>query len=239
MLPVGAPAHQALVERVIFASPYDRSFAGACELAAALAALWTDVGELFRSAARRTEEGRRMLFAILVAVVPAAVIPIPFREAATLLSRDLAALGVLLLVSGLILYVAEEIGRRSRPLDMLGAPGALLVGLLQALAVLPGISRVGAAICGGMLVGVTREDATRFALLLSIPLLFFLGIQDFFREKIPLKDAAIGAGAAFIGAYGASRFILAFSRESSMMAFAYYLWAIGVLTIVFDVLRQG
>lgn len=242
MLPVGAPAHQALAERVFFDSPYNRSFAGACEIAVALAALValrTEVGELARSVANRGAEGRPMLFIVLAATVPAALIQVPFREAALGLLRDLAAVGVLLLVSGLLLYVAEEIGRRSRLLEQLGTPGALLIGLLQAPAVLPGVSRTGAAICGGMLVGITREAATRFAILLSIPLLLFFGAQDLLQGTVPPADAALGATAAFAGAFGAARFMLAFSRASSMMVFAYYLWAVGVAAIALDVLRQG
>lgn len=237
--PVGASAHRILAGRVLFGSGYDRGFAGCCELAAAVAAavaLRREARDLLRPASRGTAG---VLVLILAAAVPAAVFSLPFRDAAATLDDNLAAIGVLLLVSGLLLYVAEEIGRRTRPLEELGMPGALLVGLLQVLAVLPGVSRPGAAISGAMLAGITREAATTFALLVSIPMLVFSGAWDITASAgasgATGRDLALGTSAAFAAGFVAVGFLRWAMREFSLMVFAYYLWLLGILTIFYGV----
>ena len=240
-LPVGGSGHRILVERVFFGQPYNRRFVGLCEIFSALAAtvaLRREVAGLLRSLAHTEGEGRRTVGLLAVAVGVAGFVSLPFRGVYEGLTDDLFIVGVLLLVSGLLLYVAEEVGRRTRTLDSLGPPGAVLIGLLQVLASLPGISRSGAAISGGMLLGMTRGAATRFALLLSVPLLIIAGVVDLSggEDEIGLWVAVIGAGASFVGGFLAVGFLRWYVREFSFMAFAYYLWVIGVFVIGYEYL---
>jgi undecaprenyl-diphosphatase len=239
-LPVSGSGHRMLVANILFGGPYDRGFAGVCEVSSALAAvvaLRKEIRRLLHSLAVPGGEGRWVGLLLLAAAVPAVLISLPFRDASPETVRNLAAVGVLLLVSGLLLYVAEELGRRTRPLDSLGLPGALLVGLLQALTVLPGISRTGAAISGAMLAGITREAAIRFALLLSVPLLLFSGVWDLASGgEVEGGAAALGAAASFAGGYAAVRSLRRFGHGFSTRAFAYYLWVVGVLIIAYDML---
>lgn len=241
-LPVGGSGHRILVGRVLFGEAYDREFAGACEIASALAAivalrkeLWT----LARGVARGDAGERRLGTMLLVAATTAALISLPFRDAYVGISGNfLAIVGVLLLVSGLLLYVAEELGRRTWTLDSLKPPEALLIGLIQALAVLPGISRTGVAISGGMLVGVTRDASTRFALMLSIPLLLAAGVWDISagESSAGAGPVALGATASFVGGFLAIGFLRWYVREFSLMVFAYYLWGLGIAAVAYDIL---
>ena len=241
-LPVGGSGHRILVGQVIFGRPYDRGFAGACEISSALAALVAlrrEVWSLGRDAARRDAEARRVGFMLVLATATAALISLPFRDAYLGISVNLlAVVGVLLLVSGLLLYVAEELGRRTRPLAALNPAGALFIGLLQVLAVLPGISRTGGAISGGMLVGITRESSTRFALLLSIPLLAAAGLRDLSAGQVSAGAWAVAAGAtaSFVGGFLAIGFLRWYVREFSLMVFAYYLWVLGLAAITYGTL---
>lgn len=240
VLPVGASGHRIVVGRALFGSPYNPRFAGACEISSALAvlaALRKDVGGLASSALRTEGQGRQLVFLLAVAAVTTVLISLPFVEAAAGVRGNLGMVGVLLLVSGLLLYVAEELGRRTRDLGSLGLPGALLVGLLQTLAVLPGISRTGAAISGGMLLGITREAATRLALLLSVPLLLLSGVWNLSTGGAAgFGVVALGCVASFAGAFVAVGVLRWFVKEFSLMAFAYYLWAAGLLTILYETL---
>lgn len=241
-LPVGGFGHRILVGQILFGEPYDRGFAGACGISSALAALVAlrgDVRSLVLAVARRDAERRRIGAMLLLAAVATALISIPFRDAYLGVSgRLLAVVGVLLLVSGLLLYVAEELGRRTRSLASLNPPGALLIGLLQVLAVLPGISRTGMAISGGMLVGITREAATRFALLLSTPLLFIAGLWDIVagQSSSSVLEIILGTSASFVGGFLAIGFLRWYVREFSLMTFAYYLWVLGIAAIAYDTL---
>lgn len=241
-LPIGGSGHRILVGQVLFGRSYDREFAGACELSSALAAvvaLRNEVWTLLRTAGRKGSEGRRIGIMLLVAAATTALISLPFRDAYLGVSRNLlAVVGVLSLVSGLLLYVAEELGRRTRSLTSLNSSGALLIGLLQVLAVLPGISRSATAISGGMLVGVTRVDSTRFALLLSIPVLAAAGFWDLSTGQGSAGAGAIvlGTSASFVGGFLAVGFLRWYVREFSFMAFAYYLWVLGIVAIAYDTL---
>lgn len=107
-----------------------------------------------------------------------------------------------------------------------------MIGIFQALAVLPGVSRPGSAISGGMIVGITREAATRFALLLSIPLLVVTGFWNLTGGGVGGGGGVfLGAGASFVGGFLAVGFLKWYVRRFSLMAFAYYLWAVGVFAI--------
>lgn len=241
-LPVSGSGHRVLLWRVFFDRPYDRQFAGVCEVFAALGAAVAvrgDVIRLFRSLARPGAAERRIAGLLAVSVGTMVLVSLPFRGVFVGLLDDLFVVGVLLLVSGLLLYIAEEIGRRTRQLDALGAPGAILIGLLQVLAALPGISRLGAAASGAMILGVTREAATRFAVLLSIPVLVIAGMWDISGGESGLGTwtVVIGAAASAVGAFLAVGFLRWFVRQISFMVFAYYLWAVGVFTIVYEYLK--
>lgn len=240
-LPVGGSAHRILMGRILFDRSYDRGFAGVCQILAALggvAALRKEISGTLRSLGHPRGEGRRVAMLLAGATATAILISLPFGDAYAGLSGDLVVVGVLLLVSGLLIYIAEEIGRRTLPLDSLKLPGAMLVGLLGALPALPGISRTGATISGGMLLGLTRETATRFALLLSVPLLVASGLWGLSSGGIGAGSlvAAIGAAASFVGGFLAVGFLRWYVREFSFMVFAYYLWVIGVLTIGYEYL---
>ena len=238
LVPVSSSGHQALAGEVLFGRPYDRGFAGICAFSAALAvpvALWKEFRGLLRTLFFGGGSGRQVGGLLAAAAVLAALISTPFRNVAVEASENLGQVGVLLLVSGLLLYIAEELGRRARPIEDLGLPGALLIGLLETLAVLPGISRPGAAISGGLLVGLNREAATRFALLLSVPLLVLTGVWNLSSGgEAPGSGAVlVGGAAAFIGAYVGARLVIGFARRFSMTLFAYYLWAVGLFAILY------
>lgn len=241
-LPVGGSGHRILAGEILFDRPYDRGFAGACELSSALAAIVALRGEVWtlaRTVARRGSEGRRLGTMLLISAATTAFISLPFKDAYVGTANNLlAVVGVLSLVSGLLLYVAEELGRRTRSLAAMNPPGAVLIGLLQVLSVLPGISRPATAITGVMLVGITREDSTRFALLLSIPLLTVAGIWNLAAGQSSAGAGAIalGTSASFMGGFVAIGFLRWYVREFSLMAFAYYLWVVGILAIAYDTL---
>ena len=240
-LPVGGTGHRILVERVFFGNSYSRGIrgdlsslrgarggCGATKGDSRLHAFSRPTGKRETAvggvAPRRNGNGRPR-------------VSLPFEDAYAGLSGDLVVVGVLLLVSGLLIYIAEEIGRRTLTLDSLKLPGATLIGLLGALAAVPGISRTGATISGGMLLGLTREAATRFALLFSVPLLVVSGLWDLLNGggAGPGVSAA-GAAASFVGAFLAVGFLRWYAREFSFMAFAYYLWVVGVFAIGYEYL---
>ncbi|MGI8534645.1 MAG: undecaprenyl-diphosphate phosphatase, partial [Candidatus Limnocylindrales bacterium] len=114
---------------------------------------------------------RRLAWLLIVTVVPAAIIGALFEDFFDETFRDvLLAIPVFLVVGAALLAVAERIGRRERGLDRLRLPDALVIGVAQALALFPGISRSGVTIAAGLFLGLERAAAARFAFLMGVPI---------------------------------------------------------------------
>ncbi|MDQ3537422.1 MAG: undecaprenyl-diphosphate phosphatase [Actinomycetota bacterium] len=130
---------------------------------------------------------------------------------------------------------------KGRDLRKVGLRDALIVGGLQCLALLPGVSRSGTTITAGVAAGLTREAATRFSFLLSLPALvgaFVLSLGDL-GEPGPYSGAAIVAAivAAFVAGYAAVRYLVALVARDRLSPFAYYCVAASLVTLVVGVLR--
>jgi undecaprenyl-diphosphatase len=132
-----------------------------------------------------------------------------------------------LVITGLLLVGMERYGERARrrPLD---DGRAAFIGAGQALAILPGISRSGATIGAGLLAGLTREEATRFSFLLSIPAIAGAGLLDLAEGELVVSGASIaGTILSGIAGYLSIHYLLRFVRTHSLTVFAWYLFAIG------------
>ncbi len=132
-----------------------------------------------------------------------------------------------LVITGLLLVGMERYGERARrrPLD---DGRAVFIGAGQALAILPGISRSGATIGAGLLAGLTREEATRFSFLLSIPAIAGAGLLDLAEGELVVSGASIaGTILSGIAGYLSIHYLLRFVRTHSLTVFAWYLFAIG------------
>jgi undecaprenyl-diphosphatase len=141
--------------------------------------------------------------------------------------------------TGVLLIVAEAIARKqstSRPID---GKRAIWIGLAQALAILPGISRSGATIAGALVCGVSREEAGRFSFLMSIPVMLgagVLGIDDLLRDKEALANELPGLAIAFVVAalvgFACIRWFMGFVRSHSLVWFGIYCCTVAVLGLV-------
>jgi undecaprenyl-diphosphatase len=142
------------------------------------------LGAMWRSLTERRvgdDPDRRLGWLLVLATIPAALIGFAFEdaiEAAFHGDDDLSrlAIGGFLVVGAIVLFLADRFGARQRDLDHVGAGRALTIGLSQAAALLPGISRSGATMATGLAFGLTRETAARFSFLLATPITLGAGI---------------------------------------------------------------
>jgi undecaprenyl-diphosphatase len=142
-----------------------------------------------------------------------------------------------LVITGLLLVGMEKYGERAsrHPLD---DGRAAFIGGAQALAILPGISRSGSTIGAGLLAGLSREEATRFSFLLSIPAIAGAGILDLAKGELVVSGASIvGTVVSGIVGYLSIHYLLRFVRTHSLTVFAWYLFAIGPISAVVIYLR--
>jgi undecaprenyl-diphosphatase len=157
-------------------------------------------------------------------------------------ARPAAAAGFLLVTAGL-LAAAERLGRRERDLDELGWLDALVVGVGQALAILPGISRSGATIAAGLARGLKREPAAHFSFLLATPIILGAGLLKVV-ELARLGGLAmqgpvllVGFVAAAVVGFGCIHLLLRYLQRRRLYAFAVYCTVFGIICLVLTLVR--
>ena len=172
---------------------------------------------------------------LVVATIPAAAAGVALQGFFEPFFDNPAAAAVFLVLTGAILVAADAVGRDRLKADDLGAVRALFIGVWQALSIFPGISRSGATLSGGMFAGLSREEATRFAFLLSIPIIAgtvifkagdALGSPGGAAE---LLSALPGAATAAVTGYFAIRFFLRYVKEHKLTVFAVYCWSVAAV----------
>jgi len=195
----------------------------------------TEPGSMFRGCERQT------IHYVLLASVPTAIIGLSVESIgfSTLAKPSLVA--AMFLVTGVILWVARgrtsaRTAREMRPWD------ALLIGLIQGAAVLPGISRSGSTIAGGIFLGLDRELATRFSLLISIPAIVGATLLEvgkvFGQSHEAIGTYVVGMGVAALVGYWSIGVILRLVRHNHFYLFSYYLWPLGIGILLWGVFKS-
>jgi undecaprenyl-diphosphatase len=200
-------------------------------LASILVVYWGRIGELLRS-------DRRLLPLLVVGTLPAALLGVWIKTRAEwLLNRPLLA-GVMLIVTGLMLWLLRWLPEGQRGYRQIAWPAALLIGCFQAFALLPGVSRSGSTIVGARLCGLQREDAVTFSFLLAIPAILgatCLALLDLVRDGADSQQwgvLLIGAAVAFLVGVAALRWLIHWARTGRLSWFAWWCIPFGILVIV-------
>lgn len=181
----------------------------------------------------------RMAYLILVATVPAALIGYFFEDFFATEVRSPWVVVFNLVFVGVLFLVAEAVGRKTESASKLSPLGALGVGLAQAVALIPGVSRSGATITCGLFFGLRREEAARFSFLMSVPVTAAaagLSLAEAAGEGMDGHEAAMfvaGSASSAVVGYLAIKFLLRFLANHTLRIFAYYRFALAaVVTLV-------
>jgi undecaprenyl-diphosphatase len=179
---------------------------------------------------------------VIIGSLPVAIIGLLFKKQIEgTFTKNLWVIATMMIVVALLLALAELVGKRLRAMEDLGIRDALIVGGAQALALIPGSSRSGSTIMGGLFAGETRETAARFSFLLSIPAIAASGLLELKEafEKLPHEHylaLAVATVVSGIVGYASIWFLLRFLRKHSTGIFIIYRLLVGGL-IVFALLR--
>lgn len=174
---------------------------------------------------------RKMLGLIVLASVPTALIGLGFKDFFEGLYENVRMVSLMLLVTGVLLFLSERFRRPGRKEGQLTISDALVVGTVQGLAIIPGISRSGSTISTLLLKGVDGETAARFSFLLALPAVFgaaLLSVRDLQQvatAEIPMY--LVGAGTAFIVGLFSIHCLMAVVRRKRLIGFAIYCWLLG------------
>jgi len=240
-LPVSSSGHLVIARSLLggFNAPgvlFEVS-AHAGTLAAVFVVFRADVARLLRALAPGGDaDARRLIALILAATVPAGLVGVLFKDAIHELFNSAHLAALMLLVTGAMLWIADVAGRAHVEMGRMGFARAVGVGVAQALALVPGISRSGSTIAAGKLLGMRGMDAARFSFLISIPAILgavvLEGAGATGIEAGALGVCLAGAGAAFVSGLLALKLLLLVVRSNNFKYFALYCWIVGLSVIV-------
>jgi undecaprenyl-diphosphatase len=213
--------------------------------AALLIYFWRDwIGLLLAVLGRGSAEERRaqwrLLGGIVVATIPAVIFGFALRKPLGVLFGAPAVAATFLIVNGVVLFMGERLRRRGgdRRLEDLTWGGALLIGVLQSTALIPGISRSGATMVGGLLAGLRHQAAAHFSFLIATPIILgaaVLEVPKLLHEGAHINGIAWVAGlVAGVTAFLSVAFLMRYFRRHDFEAldpFAYYCWAAGAISL--------
>jgi undecaprenyl-diphosphatase len=189
-----------------------------------------------RDPEHRRELDARMGWYILLGTIPIGIFGLIFKDEIETGARNLYLIGSMLIVLGVVLWVADRVGRRTRTLEQINATDGVVIGLAQALALIPGVSRSGSTISAGLFREFDRRSAARYSFLLSVPAVVLSGLFEL--RHIGGGSHQAGAGAviiatvvAFVVGYASIAFLLRYLVRHTMLIFVVYRVALGAVVI--------
>lgn len=256
-LPISSTGHMILVDELIklkVSSEFKDLFFVVIQLGAILAVILLYFGKLNPFSPKKTAEQRRdtwvIWFKLFVASIPAGILGVLFDDAID--SMVTGAINVIVVAAALIIYgilfIAIEKRNREPKIKTVGDISyktALLMGAFQALALIPGTSRSGSTILGGIILGASRTVAAEFSFYMSIPamaggsgirLLKFI-LDGGTMTSAELLILAVGTVVSFIVSFFAIRFLTSYIRKHDFKAFGYYRIVLGIVVIIYCIIK--
>ncbi|HVG74606.1 MAG TPA: undecaprenyl-diphosphate phosphatase [Thermoleophilaceae bacterium] len=248
-LPISSTAHLRIVPAFAGWEDPGAAFTAIVQLGTMLAVLLYFRGDLLQIArawlrslrdrsVRRTLDARLGWY-ILLGTIPIGIFGLIFKDQIENGARDLYLISIALIVFGLVLLAAEEVGTKDRPIEDLNRSDGIFIGLWQALALIPGVSRSGSTISAGLFRGLDRPSAARYSFLLSVPAVVLSGLFELKSVIDGSEHTDVGAGSliiatafAFVVGYWSIAFLLRWVGHHSMIVFVVYRVALGLLVLV-------
>ncbi|NLT07308.1 MAG: undecaprenyl-diphosphate phosphatase [Solirubrobacterales bacterium] len=247
-LPISSSAHQLIVPAIFGWEDPGAAFTAVTQLGTeaavliyfrrdlwSIAEVWTR--SLFRPVLRSTAHAK-MGWYLIVATIPIGLLGLAFESQIENGARNLWLVGTVLIVFGLILGAADRIGTHERELGQMSTRDGILIGLAQSLALVPGVSRSGATMSAGLLLGLDRAAAARFSFLLAVPAVVLSGLY----QLVAIVGGEEGGGApigyvllatviSFAVGYAAIAWLLRYLTTHSVSVFVIYRVALGALVL--------
>jgi len=245
-LPISSSAHLAIFPKFFGWDDPGAAYTAVIQIGTELAVLlyfWRDIWTIgsgwvrgvFSREAREAPEWRMGWF-VIIGSVPIVILGLLLQDAIDSNFRNLKVIGTTLIVLGIVLGIAERVGRKSSPIENLTMKHAILLGIAQAGALVPGVSRSGATISMGLFLGYERAAATRYAFLLAIPAVVGAGL---FKLKDIGGDNSYGTGPTVVGTVvsfvvglAVIHWLLKYVSTHSYTPFVLYRVGLGALVLI-------
>ena len=243
-LPVSSTGHLIIVGDLIdFLSEEKRNvFEIVIQLGSILSVVWLYQAR-FKTIARTIasdKQSQQFALQLLIAFLPLAILGLLFHHQIKAVLFNPISVSIALITGGLIILYIEKLSLKARisKIESMTMLDALKIGLAQALALIPGVSRAGATILGGMSFGLSRQVATEFSFFLAVPVMFAASGYDLLKNRhlLTLDDAglfAIGFIAAFLSALVAIKTFIRYIAAHDFRVFAWYRIALGLIVLLY------
>jgi undecaprenyl-diphosphatase len=252
-LPISSSAHLRIVSGVVFGNDPGAAFTAVSQLGTEAAVLIYFARDLWRLAvtwvrgsldrAYRAEhpDDYRLAWLVIVGTIPISVLGLLFKDQIETVARNLWLIATTMVVFGVLLGVAEHLGRQKVDLERVTFRQGVLMGCAQALALIPGVSRSGGTISAGLLLGLTRPAAVRLSFLLAIPAVLASGLFTLPDVLIPGGPTglqmAVATVIAFVVGFAIIAWLLRYVERHSVYVFVGYRIALGA--VLFAALATG
>lgn len=244
-LPVSSSGHLRVVPALLGWEDPGTAFTAVIQLgtmAAVVIYFWKDLWRIalawlasLTDRDRRADPDARMGWYLIVATVPIGLFGLAFDDQIESGARDLRLIAATLIVMGLVLLAAERVGAKRKPLEDVTTRDGVVIGLVQSMALVPGVSRSGATISAGLFLGYRREAAARFSFLLSIPAVVLSGLyqaKDIGGGDGPgLVPTVLATLVSFGVGYAAIAWLLRYLTNNSTTVFVIYRVGLGLLLV--------
>jgi undecaprenyl-diphosphatase len=242
-LPISSTAHLLITTKAFgWQQLGQKDYADAIQFGSVIAVFiyfWKDISNVFGGGVagviRQDWENLnvKVFIGIVIGTLPALVIGFLFKDA---LEYSALLIAIASIVMATLLFVAERFSVHKRGFANLEIKDGLLVGLAQALALFPGVSRSGSTLTTGLFLGLDRETAARFSFLVGLPVLtiatLFKGLKIFKAHELPLPYLAVGTISAFIFSYLSIAFLLNYLKTKDTMVFVWYRYAFAASILI-------
>lgn len=246
-LPISSSAHLRVVSALFFGHDAGAAFTAVVQLgteAAVLVYFARDIARLIRTGLRglwtpevRTTPDFRVAWLVVLGTIPIAVLGFVFEDAIQTIARNLWLIAGTLIGFGLLLGLAERVGRQRRPVERMSVGDGIVMGFAQAMALVPGVSRSGGTITAGLFLGLTRPAAVRYSFLLAIPAVIGAGLfqlPDVFApgaRNPTVAQMGVSTLLAFVVGYASIAWLLRYVERHSVYVFVWYRVALGLAII--------
>ena len=244
-LPLSSSAHQRIVPALLGWEDPGAAFTAVTQLGTEAAVLiffrhelWAIASKWLRGPRRVEDPDVRLGWFLIVATIPIGILGFIFRDQIETGARDLWLIGTVLIVFALVLGYADRVGAHRREIDQLSVRDGVLIGIAQSLSLVPGVSRSGATMSAGLLLGLQRPAAARFSFLLAVPAVVASGLFEL-KDVItgdehattPLGYVLVATLVAFVVGYAAIAWLLRYLAHHSVRLFVIYRILLGATVL--------
>lgn len=238
-LPVSSSGHLVILHQFFGTTTDSLSFDVVLHLATLLVVLvyfWRDIVKIMQTLYRMVlqkdvvQAEKKLIYALVLGTIPAGIIGALFASDIEYIFRSTFSVALALIAGSILFVIAEKVSKQN---SEIGGKRGFAIGCFQALALIPGVSRSGSTISGGLMLGLSREQAVRFSFLLAVPIILGAGLVKVLggSELVFGMPIIFGALAAFFSGLWAVHFLVRFLKTNTLMPFVWYRIALALLLL--------